>query len=177
MKTRIIELLKTVNREGMDKLIEALENGPFFTDPASAMYHGNYEGGLAEHSLAVYEELVKLTGRDDDTVKIVGLLHDICKIGTYTVEYKNAKNENGQWERVPYYKAVGDDFPYGHGEKSVLLISKYIKLTIEEIMAIRWHMGPYESDKIWRDLEKAQTKWPLVMYAHFADVIATRLRA
>lgn len=177
MKERYLELLKTVNRPGMSNLIDYLEKSSFFKDPASAMYHGNHEGGLCEHSLAVYDELVKLTGVDNDTIKIVALLHDVCKIGTYRVDYRNVKNERGIWEKVPYYKAVGDAFPYGHGEKSVFIVAQYISLTIEELMAIRWHMGSYEPKELWNDLGKAQELYPLCMYVHFADVIASRTKA
>ena len=171
-KERYLTILKSVKRDGILNLIEYLENSSFFKDPASAMYHGNHEGGLCEHSLAVYDELVKLIGFDNDTIKIVSLLHDLCKIGTYKIEYRNVKNE-----KVPYYNAVGDDFPYGHGEKSVFIIQQFIELSIEEVMAIRWHMGSYEPKELWNDLGKAQELYPICMYIHFADVIASRMRA
>ena len=176
-KQRFIDILSQVNRPGMKELIEYIEATPFFKDPASSNYHGNYEGGLCEHSLAVYDELVKLTGRNDDSVKIVALLHDLCKAGTYAVDYRNIKNEKGIWEKVPYYKAKSDGFPYGHGEKSVFLVSSFIRLTTEEILAIRWHMGPYEAKECWRDLGEAQEMYPLVTYTHFADVLASLYKA
>ena len=113
----------------MDKLIAWLERSTFFVDPASAKYHGDYEGGLCDHSLAVYEEYVKLTGVDDDKAKITCLLHDVCKIGTYKLGYRNVKNEQGQWQQVPQYENQESGFPFGHGEKSVLMISSFIKLT------------------------------------------------
>lgn len=175
-KEKFLKLLKSVNREGMDKLIAWLEKSSFFKDPASSQFHGNYEGGLCQHSLTVYEELVKLCGRDDDTVKISALLHDICKTGTYSVDYKNVKNDLGVWEKVPYYKSISNGFPYGHGEKSVYMLSQFINLTIEEVMAIRWHMGAYESKECWKDLGEAQKQYPLALYIHFADMIASQLR-
>lgn len=176
-KERYLNLLRSVKREGMDILIKYLESSTFFEDPASAIYHGNHVGGLCEHSLAVYDELVKLIGEENDTLKITALLHDICKVGTYKVDYRNVKNELGIWEKVPYYKAIGDDFPYGHGEKSVFIIQQFIQLNINEVMAIRWHMGSYEPKELWNDLGKAQELYPLCMYIHFADVIASRTKA
>lgn len=175
-KTRFIELLKCIDRQGMEELIAFLEKSTFFTDPASARYHGSFEGGLAAHSLAVYEELVLLEG-NSDKVKIVALLHDICKTGTYEVQMRNVKNEAGKWEQVPYYQAVGSKFPYGHGEKSVYMIQNFIKITQEEALAIRWHMGSYEAKEQWGDLGAAQELYPLVMHTHFADVKASRTKA
>ena len=175
-KERFLELLRKVNREGIDKLIEWLEKSTFFTDPASAKYHGDYEGGLCDHSLAVYEEYVKLTGIDDDKAKITCLLHDVCKIGTYKLGYRNVKNEQGQWQQVPQYENQESGFPFGHGEKSVFMISQFIKLTKEEILMIRWHMGAYESKECWRELDEAQKMYPSVLYIHFADMLATKVR-
>ncbi len=148
-KAKYIDLLRCTHAEGIEDLIEYLEKSTFFTDPASARYHGSFEGGLCCHSLAVYEELVKLTGKDNSTIKIVALLHDICKIGTYEIQMRNNKNEKGVWEKVPFYQAVGSSkFPYGHGEKSVYMIQNYIKINLEEALAIRWHMGSYESKRV-----------------------------
>lgn len=145
IKQKIIEILQSVNREGMDRLIDFLENSDFFTCPASTKYHGNFAGGLAEHSLAVYNllslknEQFKL-GVSDQSVKICGLLHDICKIGTYKIGFKWSKPDEKKWVKEETWK-VEDDFPVGHGEKSVTMIQRYIQLTDEEILAIRWHMG------------------------------------
>ena len=96
-KERFIELLKKVNRNGIAELISWLESTSFFVDPASSKYHGSYEGGLCDHSLAVYEEYVKLTGIDDETTKIACLLHDVCKIGNYKKVIKNVKDSDGKW--------------------------------------------------------------------------------
>ena len=176
-KERFLELLRKVNRDGMDKLIAWLEQSTFFGDPASAKYHGDYEGGLCDHSLAVYEEYVKMTGKDDDKAKITCLLHDVCKIGTYKLGFRNVKNEEtGQWQQVPQYENQESGFPFGHGEKSVFMISKFIKLTKEEILMIRWHMGAYESKECWRELGEAQEMYPSVLYIHFADMLATKVR-
>lgn len=178
-KEKFIELLKKVKRDGMDKLIAWLENSTFFTDPASAKYHGDYDGGLCDHSLAVFEEYVKLTGTDyeDEKAIITCLLHDVCKIGAYKIGFRNVKNEQtGQLEKVQVYENVDTEFPFGHGEKSVLMISQFIKLTKEEILMIRWHMGAYESKECWKELGIAQEMYPSVLYIHFADMLATKVR-
>ena len=146
MKEKFIELLKSTNRPGIEDLISFLEKTDFFTAPASTRFHGSFEGGLVEHSLKVYEILdykaknnVLKLEIPDDTIKIVSLLHDICKLNFYKVDYRNAKNALGEWEKVPYY-TIDDTIPYGHGEKSVMMISEYIKLTPEEKYSIRWHI-------------------------------------
>ncbi len=177
-KERFIELLKKVNRNGIAELISYLEATSFFIDPASSKYHGSYEGGLCDHSLAVYEEYIKLTGIDNDTTKIACLLHDICKIGNYKKGFRNVKNaQTGMWEQVEQYEYnTENQFPYGHGEKSVLIINEFIKLTREEVLMIRWHMGAYESKECWNDLGAAQKMYPSVLYIHFADMIASNIR-
>lgn len=173
-KERFIEILKSTSKSGIDKLIEYLEKTSFFTDPASSKFHGNWDGGLCEHSLAVYDYFVKLTGRDDDTAKITCLLHDVCKIGNYKKGFRNVKNqETGQWEQVETYEYKDNAFPFGHGEKSVIMIKQFIGLTIEEMLMIRWHMGAYESKECWQDLGTAQKMYSSVMYIHFADMLAS----
>ena len=173
-KERVIELLQQVNRPGIDKLINWLEKTTFFTDPASTKYHDAEEGGLLNHSLLVYDNYVALTGKDDETAIIACLLHDVCKIGTYKKVMKNVKSENGQWIQVESYDYQDDGMPYGHGEKSVLMISHFINLTKEEMLMIRWHMGAYESKECWNNLGKAQEMYPSVLYIHFADMMASK---
>ena len=179
MKEKFIELLKATNREGIEKLIEFLESSDFFTAPASTRFHGAKEGGLLEHSLNVYEILKDKINHNvinlkvsDDTIAIVALLHDICKTNFYAVDYRNAKNELGVWEKVPYYK-VEDTIPYGHGEKSVMMITEFIKLTNEEKYAIRWHMGYTEPKELYPTIGLAYTKYPLALLTHEADLEAT----
>ena len=182
MKEKFLELLKSVNREGMDNLISFIENNTdFFKAPASTRFHGNFEGGLLQHSLKVYEilkEKLKHTPIElnvsDDTMKIVALLHDICKVNFYKVDYRNAKNELGVWEKVPYY-TVDDTIPYGHGEKSVMMITEYMKLTPEEKYAIRWHMGLSEPKELYTTIGNAFTKYPLALMLFEADLEATYL--
>ena len=179
MKEKFIELLKSTNRPGIEDLISFLEKTDFFTAPASTRFHGSFEGGLVEHSLKVYEILdykaknnVLKLEIPDDTIKIVSLLHDICKLNFYKVDYRNAKNALGEWEKVPYY-TIDDTIPYGHGEKSVMMITEYMKLTNEEKYAIRWHMGFTEPKEAYNTLGQAFKKFPLALILHEADLEAT----
>ena len=179
MKEKFIELLRSTNREGIESLISFLEKTDFYNAPASTRFHGSYEGGLLEHSMKVYEILsYKLKNNvidlfvPEDTIIITALLHDICKVNFYKVDYRNAKNSRGEWEKVPYY-TVDDTIPYGHGEKSVMMISEYIKLTSEEKYAIRWHMGFTEPKEVYTTLGAAFKKYPLALLIHEADLEAT----
>jgi len=170
MKEEFIKLLKEIKREGMDKLIEFLEGTDFFVAPASTKYHGAYTGGLVAHSMKVYE-ILKTKTKDSDSVKIIALLHDVCKIDFYKIDYRNVKKD-GVWEQVPYY-TVEDGIPYGHGEKSVMMISEYIKLTDEEKYAIRWHMGFTEPKELYLMISQAYKKYPIALLTHEADLEAT----
>ena len=179
MKEEFLGLLKSVNREGMDKLIEFIEKSDFFKAPASTRFHGSYEGGLLEHSLKVYEILVDKVKNSvipidvpEESLIIIALLHDICKANFYKVDYRNAKNAFGEWEKVPYY-TVEDTIPYGHGEKSVMMITEYMKLTVEEKYCIRWHMGFTEPKEVYGTLGQAYKKFPLALLVHEADLEAT----
>lgn len=178
MKEEIINILKSINREGMDKVIEFLEKSDFFTAPASTRFHGAYEGGLAEHSYKVYEILkykvensVIELNIPAESIAIAGLLHDLCKANYYKTDYRNAKNKLGEWEKVPYY-TVDDTIPYGHGEKSVMMLTEYMKLTNEEKYSIRWHMGFSEPKENYGPLGLAFKKYPLALLLHEADLEA-----
>ena len=171
MKEEFIALLKQVDREGMDNLIDFLNRSDFFEAPASTRFHGCYKGGLLEHSMKVYE-ILKTKTEDSDSVKIIALLHDICKANFYKVDYCNAKNEQGVWEKVSYY-TVDDTIPYGHGEKSVMMLSEFIKLTPEERYAIRWHMGFTEPKELYTTIGQAYKKYPIALLVHEADLEAT----
>ena len=172
MKEEFIELLKQTNREGMENLIEFLKNKTdFFEAPASTRFHGSFKGGLLEHSMKVYEILKQKAG-DSESVRIIALLHDICKTNFYKVDYRNAKNEQGVWEKVPYY-TIEDTIPYGHGEKSVMMITEFIKLTPEERYAIRWHMGFTEPKELYTTIGQAYKKYPIALLTHEADLEAT----
>ena len=177
MKEEFLKILRTIKRDGLEDFIKFLENTDFFTAPASTRFHGNYEGGLLEHSMKVYEifkEKVKNSGLNvpEDTIIVSALLHDICKTNFYKVDYRNAKNSLGVWEKVPYY-TIDDTIPYGHGEKSVMMLSEYIKLTVEEKYCIRWHMGFTEPKELYNTLGQAYKKYPLALLTHEADLETT----
>jgi hypothetical protein len=171
-KDTFIEIYKNnIKRDGADALLEWLLKSDFFTAPASTKYHGAYEGGLVEHSINVYEQFVC---NDAETRAICALLHDVCKVNFYKTDFRNVKDEKGVWQKVPYY-AVDDQLPYGHGEKSVYIISGFMKLTREESMAIRWHMGGFD-DAVRGgsySMGAAFEKYPLAVYLHTADMLAT----
>ena len=180
MKEEFITLLKQVNREGIEKLINYLEKTDFYKAPASTRFHGNYEGGLLEHSLNVYHVLKeKLSHKpysdivqvQDDTIILITLLHDLCKTNYYI---RNKKNADGVWVKEPYY-TVNDTIPYGHGEKSVMMASKFIELTMEEMYAIRWHMGFSEPKELYNTISNVYEKFPLALALHEADLEATYL--
>ena len=153
-KEEFIKLYKdNITRSGSDQLLKYLESSDFFTAPASSKFHSNYEGGLCEHSIKTYKRFVRnleLEYGDKWTEKIskesatiISLLHDVCKIDFYKIDYRNVKVD-GNWIQKPYY-SVEDNLPYGHGEKSVYIISGFMKLTREEAMAINWHMGAMDN--------------------------------
>ena len=179
MKEKFLEILKQVKREGIEELIQFLEKSDFFIAPASTRFHGDHEGGLVEHSIKVYEILkhkVKNCIMDiaipEESIIIIGLLHDICKTNFYKVDFRNAKNALGVWEKVPYY-TVEDTIPFGHGEKSVMMLTEYIKLTNEEKYAIRWHMGFSEPKELYGTLGEAYKKYPIALLLNEADLEAT----
>ena len=179
MKEEFLKLLRSIQRAGIEQLIAFIESTDFFTAPASTRFHGDHAGGLLEHSMKVYEILVQKVKNasikldvSEDTLKIVALLHDICKVNFYKIDYRNAKNALGVWEKVPYY-TVEDTIPYGHGEKSVMMITEYMKLTSEEKYAIRWHMGFTEPKEQYGTIGLAYTKYPLALLVFEADLEAT----
>ena len=191
MKEKFLEIYRSnITRAGSDKLLSWLETTDFFEAPASTRFHLSRPGGLVEHSVHVYDRLRALfiaekermdkcagiTSEEDETITICGLLHDLCKANFYTVEMRNRKNEAGQWEKYPFY-VVNDQLPYGHGEKSVYIISGFMKLTREEAMAIRWHMGFSDNDfkAGGFSVGNAFEKFPLVVLTHIADLQATYL--
>ncbi len=178
-----------IKRPGADKLLDYLENkSDFFTAPCSTRFHGAYEGGLVEHSVNVYYCLKDYLSRprvkevygmefSDETIAIVSLLHDVCKVNFYATEMRNRKNEEtGQWEKVPFY-TINDTLPYGHGEKSVYIISGFLygegRLTRDEALAIRWHMGFSSEDDNKNTIGRALEMYPLAFALHVADMEAT----
>lgn len=186
IKEQFLNAYGNITRPGSRELLAWLESTDFFTAPASTRFHLSREGGLAEHSLHVYLRLRELCENEEkrdpsfhpgtESIAIVGLLHDVCKADFYKVDYRNAKNAAGVWEKVPYY-TVGDEFPMGHGEKSLYLVSRHLRLTDEEAMAIRWHMG--FSDNSFRggdqSVGNAFDRYPLAVLTHVADVLAAHV--
>ncbi len=179
-----IEIFKDkITRPGADALLNYLENkSDFFTAPASARYHCAYEGGLCEHSLNVYHCLVDYLQRErvqelygleysEESVAIVSLLHDVCKVGCYKPSTRNVKDANGTWHSVPTYQ-FDDPLPYGHGEKSVYIVNGFIRLSREEAMAIRWHMG-FSGTEDNRTVGQAFQKYPLAFALATADMEAS----
>lgn len=173
-----------VEREGAEELLAYLEKTDFFTAPASGKRHSNFEGGLCLHSINVYKRFLKLLQNEygdkwtevisPESVAIIGLLHDICKVNTYTVDMRNVKVD-GQWVQKPYYK-YSDPLPYGHGEKSVYMISGFMRLSREEAMAINWHMGAFDSRSTNTSvLADAFYRFPIAFLFHVADYMATYL--
>lgn len=184
-KQRFLELYSQyITREGADKFLEYLSSpaSDFFTAPASTRFHGAYEGGLCEHSLNVYDCLksyLKRAGEEfslqysDETIALVSLLHDVCKINCYKQGFRNVKDDNGVWQKVPTYE-FDDKLPYGHGEKSVYILSGYMRLTREEAFAIRYHMG-FSGTEDARNVGNAFEQFPLAFALSVADMEATFL--
>ena len=171
-KERFIDIYKSkIKREGSDKLLEFLLSR-----------HSAYEGGLCEHSLNVYDCLCNYLQRDrvkneyglhysEESIAIVALLHDLCKVNVYKPGTRNVKDEFGKWQTVPTYE-FDDQIPYGHGEKSVYIISGYMRLTREEAFAIRYHMGFAGSEET-RNVGAAFEMFPLAFALSTADMEAT----
>lgn len=180
---------KYIKRDGLEKLLESLAITDFYLAPASTRYHDSCEHGLVIHSLNVFNKLYEMKDElieeyklktfeyDEllESIAIVSLFHDVCKIGFYAVDTRNTKDENGKWIQVPYY-TVDNKYPFGHGEKSVfMLMSIGLRLTDEEAMAIRWHMGGFEPRENHRDIGLAYEMFPIAVYLQIADMKATYL--
>ena len=184
-KEEFIEIYRgNINREGSEALLDYLENkSDFFTAPASARYHGAYPGGLCGHSLNVYRCLCDYLARPrvqelygvevpQESIAVAALLHDVCKVDFYTQSFRNVKNDaTGQWERKPFY-TIDEKLPYGHGEKSVYIVSGFMRLTRSEAMAIRWHMG-FSGTEDPRTVGQALSQYPLAFALATADMEAT----
>ena len=173
---------ENIKRDGLEDLLKWLESTDFFEAPASSRFHSAEAGGLCFHSLNVYKRLLEMAEREwgedfnKETVTICDLFHDVCKCCFYKTEYRNVKDENGNWVKKPYY-AIDDPLPYGHGEKSVYIINGYMRLTREEALAINWHMGGFDKRVAGGDFQfsKAYYKYPICVMTHLADVMATYL--
>lgn len=195
-KTRFIELVNSITREGVDKegLIRQLEESDFFHAPASAIYHNAFTGGLCDHCLHVYDTLQKLCGAmfstgscpySDDTQKIVALFHDFDKMNKYERTVRNEKvySESGSkydelgkfdWKSVPGYKKKDDKdrFTIGtHGENSVYITETFIPLSTEEHCAIVNHDSVYNNPKL--NITGIYSKYHLACLLHLADMAST----
>ena len=192
LKTKYKEMLLSTNREGIENVIERLEEHGFFKAPASTKFHLNYEGGLLEHSMNVCDMALELREvmvrkkeglRDSlpkESVIIAALLHDVCKADIYKPAVKRQKNEHGIWCDVPGYDVDYSNFPVGHGEKSVIwLLQNGLKLTADEIMAIRWHMTAwdlaFQSPEMKGNLNAARERCPLMALIQAADGLAANM--
>ena len=182
-KQKFIEYYQAnIHREGADRLLEWLQTTDFFTAPASTRYHCACPAGLVMHSINVYEVMMeKHFDPETDSAEsfaLCALLHDVCKAQFYKVSSRNVKNERtGQWEKVPYY-VIEDAFPYGHGEKSVFLIERFVRLKPAEATAIRWHKGGFDDAARGGNfsISVAYDKYPIAVKLHLADLEATYLR-
>lgn len=187
---KVRERLKKIERPGMDELMAYLEESDYYTAPASARFHNNFEGGLIDHSWKVYRILAqknllysqneqsRFYGQkmDDDSLAIIGLLHDFCKIGMYErISKRKLDNKTRQWMTVESYGYRDDIEHLGHGEKSVIGVLQYIKLNDLEINMIRWHMLFYEPRELYPDLNRAILKYPQIVMIAAADLESSNL--
>lgn len=169
-----------IHRDGAEALLVWLQTTDFFTAPASTRFHGACDCGLVMHSLNVYKVLCDrhyTEGENMESYAICALLHDLCKANFYKPGFRNVKNEQtGAWEKVPTY-TVADAFPYGHGEKSVYLIERFLRLKPAEAVAIRWHMGGFDDSVRGGSfaISEAYDNYPLAVKLHLADLEATYL--
>jgi len=191
-RERFIELLRGTARDGIESTIQHLDELGFFEAPASSRFHLNQPGGLVDHSLNVCKVAMGL--RDMmitmdsslserlpiESVVIASLLHDACKADIYKPAIKKQKNKLGVWVPVQSYDVDYSNFPLGHGEKSVIMLLRAgLKLTDDEIMAIRWHMHawdlPFQSPEIKSNLQMAREICPLSVVVQTADGLASNL--
>ena len=181
-KEEFLEIYKNnISREGSTQLLEWIEKTDFFTAPASTRYHCACEGGLVQHSVNVYKVLrakhFDPACDSEESFAICGLLHDLCKAQFYKISSRNVKNEKtGQWEKVPFY-TIEDSFPFGHGEKSVFMIERFLRLRVDEATAIRWHMGGFDDSVKGGSFTIGQAfeKYPIAAKLHLADLEASYL--
>lgn len=175
-KNQIRELFKvhkSYHRVNTEKLIEKLEKLNFFVAPASTKYHGNYIGGLCEHSINVADALAYLTQKlglkwaRPESPLIIGICHDLCKCDAYKIEIKKDNSIE-----ITYNNDLA---LYGHGDKSVILTQQIIPLTEEEILCIRWHMGSFDTKENWKHYTNAIKEYPNVLFTHMADMVASQI--
>lgn len=176
-KERFLELCSQIKRDNLFELLDWLETSDFYIAPASTVHHGACEGGLLQHSLNVYDELVKLAALyykpgelPLESLLITALFHDLCKVNMYVQEKRYKKNDAGQWEQYDAYTKKEKLCYGGHGSKSVFILQNFIKLTAEEAVAINCHMGSWDGNNSVGD---AYSKSTLAWLLHVADESAT----
>ena len=180
-KDEFIEIFTAnVKRQGAQELLAWLDTTDFFTAPASTRFHGACTEGLVMHSLNVYKVMSEQYLQESDSLEsftLVALLDDLCKTNYYKSGFRNVKDDaTGKWEKVPSF-SVSDAFPYGHGEKSVFLIERFIRLKPSEAVAIRWHMGGFD-DAVRGGcyaISEAYDQYPIAVKLHLSDLAATYL--
>lgn len=177
---RFLTLRSRINRQGITDLMSWLASSDFYTAPASTRFHGSYPGGLLEHSLNVYDELYRLLPVypeivvPEESCLIASLFHDLCKVNFYGTEKRNRKNADGKWESYDAY-TVSPLLNYGgHGAKSVFIIQQFMKLTVEEAVAIHCHMGGFSEDP--KSVCEAFEQHPFAWLLSVADQSATYLK-
>ena len=177
-KERFLEICEQkIHREGLDGLLDWLEKSDFYDAPASTKYHGNYAGGLLEHSLNVYDCLLRIAKNyeypiSEESLAICALFHDVCKVNFYQKGYRNVKDESGKWVQKEIWE-INEKFPIGHGEKSCIILQWFFKkLEVTELLAIRYHMG-YSSTEDQRNVAAAFEMFPLAFALSTADSEAT----
>ncbi len=183
--------LSSINRKGMDKVLEYLRNSDFYYAPSSSKYHSNYQGGLLDHSILVLsvamelrEAMIKMKPELEvrlsvENVIVSALLHDVCKISFYKPKNKWKKDENDNWITYLGYD-IEDTFPIGHGEKSVILLQWLgLELTADEMLAIRYHMGLWSNSIDYGDPNRtyfrAVSMCPLLTIIQNADFMTSNL--
>ncbi len=186
LKARFLDIYNIlITRDGADNLLKWLSESDFFVAPASTRFHGSHEGGLLQHSLNVYDCLkknVEHAGLQDtyspETIAIASLLHDVCKVNFYKKGFRNVKDdETGQWYKKEVYE-IDEKFPCGeHADKSIIIIQNFIHLEPEEILAIRAHMGGWDTAVKGGNtfVGKIFERSKLAVLLHLADMEATYL--
>lgn len=201
---RFENIMLSISRKGIPELLHYIKNmTDFYKAPASTKYHLSCEGGLLQHSLNVYDCLIAkkqdpiwkpiLCNIPDESLIIISLLHDICKANFYVKSTRNQKTYDPDkiatafksqikhddmgyyiWETVPTY-IIEDSMPLGHGEKSVIIITRFIPLDFTETFAIRWHMGFSDNKDQMQTIGKAMEQYPIILALYEADMEATKL--
>ena len=192
MKEKYIELLRSTGSQGIEEVINYLEKAGFYTAPASAGNHLNYEGGLLEHSMNVYNMAMAIRKSivamkpemekklPEKSIIIAALLHDVCKASIYKKTKKWNMGDGGKWGMKESYTTNYSQMPFGHGEKSVIiLLDLGLKMTVDEMVAIRWHMGAwdlaFQSYEMKVNINEGSKSYPLLSLIQAADNMATHI--